>query len=119
MAGVGQIGQARTRDQRLQARCGVRRDPAVFGAPQDLGRRLDARIERLQVAGEIVVVLRDLTVIGGLADRAASIPFMESVAGREARSINMTDILNVIDATPPSVSAAEVPRYQSFEDTGR
>ena len=63
------VRQARVGDQRLQARCGVRRDPAVFGAPQDLGRRLDARVERFQMAGEVVVVLRDLAVIGGLAVR--------------------------------------------------
>ncbi|HEY3244288.1 MAG TPA: ATP-binding protein [Phycisphaerae bacterium] len=57
--------------------------------------------------------------IKSLADRAASIPFMESIAGKEPRPISMADLTTIMAATPPSVSPADLVRYQSFEDSGR
>jgi len=57
--------------------------------------------------------------IKSLADRSASIPFMEIVAGKEPRPIRMDDIMTIIAATPPSVSPADLPRYQTFDDTGK
>ncbi len=52
--------------------------------------------------------------IKNIAQRAAQLPFMEAIAGREARPISRKDILAVIDATPPSVKPADLVRYEKF-----
>jgi transitional endoplasmic reticulum ATPase len=56
--------------------------------------------------------------IKNIAVRAATIPFLESVTGKEPRAITMADITAVIDETPPSVRAGELKRYQDFAATG-
>jgi transitional endoplasmic reticulum ATPase len=52
--------------------------------------------------------------IKNIAQRAAQLPFMEAIAGKEARSIMMADILSVVEATPPSVNAGDLIRYEKF-----
>ncbi|MHC4089150.1 MAG: AAA family ATPase, partial [Planctomycetota bacterium] len=57
--------------------------------------------------------------IKNIAQRAATIPFMESIAGREARPISMKDLVTVIEATPCSVRETDLARYERFADTGK
>jgi len=52
--------------------------------------------------------------IKNIAQRAAQLPFMEAIGGKDARSINPADILSVIEATPPSVHAGDLIRYEKF-----
>jgi transitional endoplasmic reticulum ATPase len=52
--------------------------------------------------------------IKALAERAASRPFLESVAGSEPRSINMADLTAVIAELPPSVSAKDVEKFENW-----
>ncbi len=52
--------------------------------------------------------------IKNIAQRAAQFPFMEAIAGKSERPIAFRDILAVIDATPPSVNAADLVRYEQF-----
>ena len=56
--------------------------------------------------------------IKNIADRAAVVPFMEAVGGAEQRPIVMADVLKVIGETLPSVSKADVGRFEEFERTG-
>ncbi len=56
--------------------------------------------------------------IKGIAAQSASIPFTEAISGRDPRPINMIDISNVIDATPPSVGKILLGRFESFAETG-
>ncbi len=56
--------------------------------------------------------------IRNIAERAASRPFMESVAGRQARPIAMTDVMAVIKATPPSVRKHDLILYERFTSVG-
>lgn len=53
-----------------------------------------------------------------IAHRAAAIPFTDAIGGREARPINMQDILSVLESTPPSVNKESLGRYDSFARTG-
>lgn len=52
--------------------------------------------------------------IKNIAERAAQLPFMEAVAGRDARSIVRKDVLAVIEETPPSVRQADLARFDRF-----
>lgn len=52
--------------------------------------------------------------IKNIAQRAAQLPFMEAIAGKDARSISRQDIIGVIEATPPSVSPSDLIRYDTF-----
>lgn len=52
--------------------------------------------------------------IKALCGRAASRPFLESVGGAAERNITIQDLLAVIDATPPSVSAKDVRKYEAW-----
>ncbi len=54
--------------------------------------------------------------IRNIAQRAAQLPFMEAIAGREARPISRQDILAVIERTPPSVNPADLIRYDKFAE---
>ncbi len=57
--------------------------------------------------------------IKNIVQQAAAIPFMESVAGREPRPISKQDLMTVIEATLPSVNAADLARYEKFAATGK
>jgi len=57
--------------------------------------------------------------IKNIADRAAAIPFMEAIGGREPRPIAMTDVLGVLEAAMPSVHASDLARYEQFGRTGQ
>ncbi len=52
--------------------------------------------------------------INNIAQRAAELPFMEAIAGKDARAIARKDIVAVIEATPPSVNPADLVRYDKF-----
>jgi len=52
--------------------------------------------------------------IRSIADRAASIPFVESVQGQPPREICMADVLHVIEQTPPSVDRRDLARFEQF-----
>ena len=54
--------------------------------------------------------------IRNIAQRAAAIPFVESVRGQEPRPITMADILTVIDQTPPSVAKQDLTKYEQFAE---
>ncbi len=51
--------------------------------------------------------------------RAAQLPFMEAIAGKDARPISRTDIHAVIEETPPSVNPADLIRYDKFAGGGK
>ena len=57
--------------------------------------------------------------IKNIADRSASLPFMEAVGGSAARPITMADVMQVIDETLPSVSKADVARFEAFDRAGK
>ena len=57
--------------------------------------------------------------IRNVAQRAATIPFMESIGGKEARPISMKDLVSVIEATTRSVNEVDLARYEKFADTGK
>ncbi len=52
--------------------------------------------------------------IKNIAQRAAQLPFMEAIAGKDARPISRADIVTVIDGTPASVNPADLVRYERF-----
>jgi transitional endoplasmic reticulum ATPase len=52
--------------------------------------------------------------VKAIADKAATIPFMEAVDGAEQRAITMKDILAVLDETPPSVHKHDLARFEAF-----
>lgn len=52
--------------------------------------------------------------IKAIAGRAASRPFLESVAGAAPRKINRCDLLAVIEETPPSVSPKDVAKFEEW-----
>src|SRR5262245_3837898 len=57
--------------------------------------------------------------IKAICGRAASRPFLESVAGAEPRKILLMDVLAVLAETPPSVSARDAEKYRGWgENTG-
>jgi transitional endoplasmic reticulum ATPase len=55
--------------------------------------------------------------VKAVADRAATIPFMEAIDGAQARSITMKDLLAVIEDTPPSVQKKDLARFETFATT--
>ncbi len=57
--------------------------------------------------------------IANIAEQAARVAFMESIAGKDGRLIAMKDILQVIDATLPSVKKPDLARFERFNETGR
>lgn len=56
--------------------------------------------------------------IRNIADRAAAVPFLEAVGGREPRAVGMADILKVVEQTLPSVNRTDLARFEEFERTG-
>ena len=56
--------------------------------------------------------------IRNIAQRAAQLPFMEAIAGKNARPIRRQDILSVIEDTPPSVNPGDLIRYEKFARGG-
>lgn len=52
--------------------------------------------------------------IKALAERSASRPFLESVAGAQPRNIRMADLLAVIAELPPSVSKKDVEKFEKW-----
>lgn len=52
--------------------------------------------------------------IKAICTRAATRPFLESVTGAPPRDITLDDLLNVIAATPPSVSAKDNEKYEKW-----
>lgn len=52
--------------------------------------------------------------IKAIAERSASRPFLESVAGAEPRNIKMADVLAVIAETPPSVGQKDVAKFEQW-----
>ena len=52
--------------------------------------------------------------VKNIAQQAAQVPFMEAIAGKQARPISQADILTVIAATPPSVAPSSLIRYEKF-----
>ncbi|UCC28821.1 MAG: ATP-binding protein [Phycisphaerales bacterium] len=57
--------------------------------------------------------------IKNIAQRAAQLPFMEAIAGKDARPISRHDIMTVVEATPPSVNPADLIRYEKFTEGER
>jgi len=56
--------------------------------------------------------------IKNIAARAAALPFMEAIAGKEPRPIAMADVLRVIDEQLPSVQAGNLVRFEGFDQNG-
>ena len=52
--------------------------------------------------------------IRNIAQQAAQRPFMEAIAGKQARPISPADILAVIAESPPSVHPSDLIRYEKF-----
>ncbi len=52
--------------------------------------------------------------IKAIAERAATIPFMKAVGGAEPGPIGRTEVLAVIDETPPSVRKKDLIRFEEF-----
>ena len=57
--------------------------------------------------------------IKNIAQQAAQVPFMEAIAGRDARPISRGDVISVIEQTPPSVHPADLIRYEKFAQGGK
>jgi transitional endoplasmic reticulum ATPase len=54
--------------------------------------------------------------IRSVAQQAAQPAFLDAIAGKQARAVTMKDVLEVIEATPPSVQASSLIRYERFAD---
>ncbi len=52
--------------------------------------------------------------IKNLVQESAQRPFLEAVGGKEPRPIALSDVLAVIEETPPSVHPSDLARYQTF-----
>ena len=52
--------------------------------------------------------------VKAVAEKAATIPFMEAIGGTEPRAITMQDILSIIAETPPSVHKKDLARFEQF-----
>lgn len=52
--------------------------------------------------------------VKAVAEKAATIPFMEAIAGTEPRAVSKQDIVSVIEATPPSVRKKDLVRFEQF-----
>lgn len=57
--------------------------------------------------------------IANVAEQAARFAFMESIAGKDNRPITMKDVLQVIEATLPSVRPSDLVRYERFTQSGQ
>ncbi len=57
--------------------------------------------------------------INNIAQQAAQRPFMEAIAGKEARAIRMADVEAVIAETPPSVNPGDLIRFDKFANGRR
>jgi len=57
--------------------------------------------------------------IKNIAQQAAQRPFLEAIGGKDARPITMADVLAVIDENSPSVSPADLLRFEKFISGGR
>jgi len=57
--------------------------------------------------------------IKNVAQKAASVPFLESIAGQEPRPIAMKDLVDVIEGTPCSVTPADLVRFEKFAAGGK
>jgi transitional endoplasmic reticulum ATPase len=57
--------------------------------------------------------------IKNIAQQAAGIPFLESIAGSEPRSISMVDLLGVIERTGRSVLDSDLVRFEKFMQAGK
>ncbi|MFQ5461314.1 MAG: ATP-binding protein [Phycisphaerae bacterium] len=57
--------------------------------------------------------------IKNIIAQAAQRPFMEAIAGGEARAIAMKDLLGVIAETAPSVHPADLVRFEKFTREGK
>jgi transitional endoplasmic reticulum ATPase len=53
--------------------------------------------------------------IRNIADRAAAIPFMEAIGGKEARAVTMADVMKTVEATHASVHPDDLKRFDAFE----
>jgi transitional endoplasmic reticulum ATPase len=56
--------------------------------------------------------------IASIAQRAARTAFLESIAGQQPRAVTMEDIVHIIAQTRPSVSAADLARFERFGQAG-
>jgi transitional endoplasmic reticulum ATPase len=54
--------------------------------------------------------------IRNIAQKAAAIPFVESVQGQQPRPITMSDIASVIEQTLPSVGKEDLAKYEQFAE---
>ena len=52
--------------------------------------------------------------VKAVAQKAATMPFMEAITGSEPRPIGMADLLGVIESMSPSVQKKDLVRYQEF-----
>lgn len=57
--------------------------------------------------------------IRNIAQRAAQLPFLEAVGGKEARMISRADVMSIIEATPPSVKTSDLIQYDRFAQDGK
>jgi transitional endoplasmic reticulum ATPase len=57
--------------------------------------------------------------VKNIALQAAQRPFMEAIAGGEARPISLKDIISVIEEVPPSVHPSDLIRYEKFAESGK
>ncbi|MCG8405493.1 MAG: ATP-binding protein [Phycisphaerales bacterium] len=54
--------------------------------------------------------------VKAIVSKAATIPFMDAVAGGEQRSICKADLVNVIERVPPSVRKKDLVRFEQFAE---
>ena len=54
--------------------------------------------------------------IKAIAEKSATIPFMDAVDGSAPRDITMKDLLGVLEQTPPSVRKKDLLRFERFRD---
>lgn len=56
--------------------------------------------------------------IRNIAQQAAHLPFLEAIGGQPPRPIGRSDLLSVIERTPPSVDKGDLTRFEKFTATG-
>ena len=56
--------------------------------------------------------------IKAIAERSATRPFLESVGGAQPRTINIADVLAVIEQVPPSVNKRDVAKFEQWAAGG-
>ncbi len=57
--------------------------------------------------------------IKNVCQRAAQVAFMEAMAGGDGRAITQADLMAIIDSQAPSVTAADLVRFDRFARTGK